>query len=165
MGADIHFYVEKYSNEDYIGPKDISEERDSKIGIITEDNTLSNCYRWIPVEKWVYDDYWDVSYDDRFYKGRNYYLFSVLADVRNDGSMDPISQPRGIPEDASYPYKMLLKTWEGDYHSASYFTLEELLKVDWDKYDYIDGFSETIEKMKGINADPWDIRCVFFFDN
>ncbi len=170
MGCDIHFYVEKYSNEDYIGPKDISEERDTKIGVITEDITLSNCYRWIPVDKWIYEDgYWNVPYNESFYKGRDYFLFSILADVRNDDTVVPISYPRGIPDDPSYPYKLISENWDGDGHSHSYFTLEELLNVDWDKYNTdeygVDGFLETIEKMKGINADPCDIRCVFFFDN
>jgi len=113
--------------------------------------------------------YWEVPYKRSFYSGRNYYLFAILADVRNDGSVEPISQPRGIPEDCSYPYKLLLDRWGMDAHSESYFTLEELLNVKWDEYNSHQGwlkeFMETIEKMKQVDPDPSNVRCVFFFDN
>ena len=49
----------------------------------------------------------------------------------------------------------------------SYFTLKELLDVDWSKYEteYLSEFFETIEKMKKLDSDPEKVRCVFFFDN
>lgn len=77
------------------------------------------------------------------YVGRNYVLFSVLADVRNErktsnifdstmeyeerDSIDPIAMPRGVPENASKAWKREVKRWGRDFHSHSYFTLQELL--------------------------------------
>lgn len=165
MGCDIHFFTERYSSDDYDGPKDISEERDSKLEkVLTE---LEREPRWITADKWVKEDgRWTIDYDNRFYSGRNYYLFTVLAGVRGNGPT--ILRPKGVPEDASYAYKMQLDSWGGDAHSASYFTLEELLNTNWSKYkkdDWLDDFMETIEKMKQIDSDPSKVRCCFFFDN
>jgi hypothetical protein len=53
--------------------------------------------------------------------------------------------------------------WGSDAHSHSYFTLKELLDVNWDNYQT--EFMETIEKMKTIDDNPNKVRCVFFFDN
>lgn len=57
--------------------------------------------------------------------------------------------------------------YEGDSHTHSYFTLKELLDIDWSKYniEYIKTFLDTIEKMKLIDDDTSKVRCVFFFDN
>lgn len=172
MGCDIHFFIERYSSDDYEGPKDISEERNTKLTSILP-NMDSIPARWITDDKWVpdEDDYddgipWTIDRNSRLYRGRNYYLFGVLAGVRGTGPT--ISEPRGVPEDASFAYMNELKRWDGDYHSESYFTLKELLDVDWDKYhkdDWLDEFMETIEKMKKIDPDPTKVRCVFFFDN
>jgi hypothetical protein len=74
------------------------------------------------------------------YEDRNYDLFAILADVRNgygfagvdtgDG-FRPIAMPRGVPEDASQYYKNEVNQWDGDGHSHSYFTLDELEAYDW----------------------------------
>jgi len=79
----------------------------------------------------------------------------------------PINYPKGIPDDASTGYLYKCDQWDGDAHSHSFFTLEELLNVDWSEYDseYIDDFMETLEKMKKIDEDPSKVRCCFFFDN
>ena len=59
---------------------------------------------------------------------RVYGAFAVLAGVRNYSAVEPISQPRGLPADTS------CKDLD-DYnlHSASWYTLDELLKFDWNK--------------------------------
>lgn len=180
MGCDIHFYVERFTSENYPGPKNISEERE-----ITLNDILDNVEkeeRWVSVDNWVYeqDQYsdnpedmaWEIPWGTNYYRGGNYYLFSLLADVRNyNGEVEPLSQPRGIPDDASYGYKYEVDKWDGDGHSHSYYTLEELLNVNWDLYNtgyydkYLDEFLESIEKMKEIDSDPSKVRCVFFFDN
>lgn len=77
------------------------------------------------------------------YSGRNYALFSLLANVRNtrtlhnmfDPSMEyeerdaitPIAEPRGVPTNASKRWLKEVKRWGEDLHSMSYFTLQELL--------------------------------------
>lgn len=85
----------------------------------------------------------NVPRTSRPYVGRNYALFSVLADVRNsrtthnifDPSMEyeerdaiePIDLPRGIPEDASKAWRKECKHWGVDFHSHSWFTVRELV--------------------------------------
>lgn len=167
MGCDIHFYVERWtSSNSYDGPRDLSEDREQKISEVLED--IPTKFRWVSADKWVCDDgSWEVPYNSSYYNGRNYYLFSILADVRNGGSVEPIDYDRGVPDDASSGYLHMCNLWDGDAHSHSYFTLEELLNVDWSQYDseYIDDFLETLDKMKDLDEYPQNVRCCFFFDN
>lgn len=114
MGCDIHFYVEV---------KNTNGAWESAHQLQTDE-----------------DGYTSVPYPDRFYTGRNYDLFAMLADVRNgrgfagidtgDG-FKPIDKPRGVPSDASDVYKAEVKRWHGDGHSHSYFTLAEMQAYDW----------------------------------
>jgi hypothetical protein len=167
MGCDCHFFVErKTSSNNYEGPRNLSEDRNTKIEQIIEGMPITE--RWVSADKWENDGFhWVVSYEDIFYRSRNYYLFSILADVRNDGSVDPLCEPRGIPDDCSYGYKYMCNLWNIDAHSHSYFTLQELLEVDWSIYNqnYLKQFFETIERLKQIDNDYSKIRVVFFFDN
>lgn len=81
----------------------------------------------------------DNDYDDKFHIGRDYVLFSVLADVRNGTGfagfrtydpLIPIAEPRGLPEDLGYDeYGESSDTndrWYGD-HSLSYLSDREIL--------------------------------------
>jgi hypothetical protein len=167
MGCDCHFYVERWtSSNNYEGPRDLSGDRDQKLNEILED--VPSKFRWVSADKWEKeDDSWTVGWNDHYYVGRNYYIFSILADVRNDSGVEPINYPKGIPDDASSGYLYMCDQWDSDAHSHSYFTLEELLNVDWSEYesDRIGGFMETLEKMKEIDKDPLNVRCCFFFDN
>jgi hypothetical protein len=169
MGCDCHFYVERWtSSNNYDGPRDLSEDRNIKIEEIIEGITITE--RWVSADEWewiVEYEYWTIPYSKEFYSGRNYYLFSILADVRNNGSIDPLDYPRGIPNDCSSGYSYITKQWGVDAHSHSYFTLKELLDVNWDNYkkEHLLGFMKTIERMKTIDSDPNKVRCVFFFDN
>ena len=162
MGCDIHFFTERWTSDNkYEGPKDLSEDRDSKLEEILE-NTEPN-YRWVSADSWSKDDSWHA---DEMYNGRSYYLFAILADVRNgSGEVEPIDYPRGIPDDASSGYKYVVDRWDGDGHSHSYFTLYEMMNYDWSKYEMLGEFMETIEQMKSIDPDPKNVRCCFFFDN
>lgn len=170
MGCDIHFFVERYSTDrNYKGPRDVSELREESIQAILEEEQVVP--RWITCDEWEYEEeegeysYWSVPYEKKFYRGRNYSLFSILADVR--GGLEPIAEPRGIPDDASYAYKIEAKQMEGDGHSHSYFTLEELKNIDWSQYpsDSVGEFLETLDKMSKIDKDPSKVRCCFYFDN
>lgn len=62
------------------------------------------------------------------YSERNYSLFGLLAGVRGDAK--PIKEPAGLPEDVSEIVKKISDRWNGDGHSHSYYTLEDLLKYD-----------------------------------
>lgn len=58
--------------------------------------------------------------------GRNYELFAVLANVRNEDGIPCIAEPRGAPRDCSSAFRGWLASWEGDAHSASWVTLAEM---------------------------------------
>ena len=68
-----------------------------------------------------------------FYDGRNYTLFSVLAGVRDYGKVKPISPPRGMPDDLSTEVADEYEGWGGDAHSASWYSLDELINWNWDE--------------------------------
>jgi len=117
MGCDIHLYVERKING-----------------------------KWVSADKWTPDEEESerkvVTYDDSFYNGRNYSLFAILADVRNEGTAyDPndavdaefnvIVPPRGIPKDACSSVKAEAVVWDWDGHNHSWLTLAELLAFDW----------------------------------
>lgn len=72
-----------------------------------------------------------VCQPEHTYDHRNYDVFSILADVRNDEGFKPVVPPRGVPKHASEHYKSLVKSWRGDGHSHSWLTLAELLAYDW----------------------------------
>ena len=77
---------------------------------------------------------------EEWYDGRNYALFAILADVRNDeGGYRPIAPPRGVPTDASPEYLAEVEAWEGDGHSHTYHTLAEILAYDWDAPSFEEG--------------------------
>lgn len=121
MGCDIHLYVEKWENG-----------------------------AWKSADKWRRSDWasegderYDelvVNYPDRFYQGRNYDLFAILANVRNGEGFagvvtgrgyNPISMPRGLPEDVCAEVKKDSDNWGIDGHSHSWLLVQELLDYDW----------------------------------
>ncbi|EGB9983127.1 hypothetical protein ABFW39_002842 [Listeria monocytogenes] len=72
--------------------------------------------------------------------GRNYNLFGILANVRNGfgfaqidtgDAFIPISNPRGVPKDASKSYLSFVEDWGTDGHSHSFLNLDELQNFDW----------------------------------
>lgn len=106
---------------------------------------------------------------------RNYNMFACLAGVRNNyHAAMPISEPKGLPDDASAHTMELYDDWIGDAHSASYLTLRELIEFDYSQqfgnsgktYREIIGdiFFTHIEQMKELGGLD-DVRVVFFFDN
>lgn len=111
MGCDIHTRVE-YLTDD--------EEW------VCGDLFRLNPY-YSPRDPGAYDPYSVVEVCD----GRNYDLFATLANVRNYGGSAYIDLPRGIPEDACAMTERDYRMWGEDAHSASYFTLKELM--DWNR--------------------------------
>jgi hypothetical protein len=149
MGCDIHFFVEK---------KSTAYKRNESINKVLEEHD-------------VIDPDWTLVQDE-WCDDRNYRLFGILAGVRTSPKEGPIVEPRGFPDDASDDLSDNYKSWGLDAHSASYITLTELLNVDWKKYEddyadgvYLDGFLKSIEKMKEIDTNSDNVRCVFWFDN
>jgi hypothetical protein len=110
MGCDIHFFTEVRKNG-----------------------------KWESVDEWEEEDGW-THVERELYRGRNYNLFSILADVRNGYGFagidtgepfNVIAAPRGVPESASDEYKNLVTQWGPDGHSHSWLTLQEILDFDW----------------------------------
>lgn len=110
------------------------------------------------------NDQWhlvDMPHIDRWYS-----LFARMADVRNYGDVVPISQPRGVPEDASVPSKILLE--DSDYHSHSWLSSKE-----WESLLEEDGYSdrELWSVVNGNISETYrdkriqDYRVLFAFDN
>jgi hypothetical protein len=111
---------------------------------------------------------------------RDYTLFGILAGVRDD-SVTPISEPRGIPEDASSVMKAWHESWGVDAHSASFVTLSELVSYDmsavdeWGRKAIKNLIRQMRVHMKGMPTiagigerrvkDESVVRLVFFFDN
>ena len=92
------------------------------------------------------DGYRKTNYDklfgDPLYIGRCYRFFAFLADVRNGSgfagcdtgdAVVPIDEERGLPDDPSEDYAGEVENWDGDGHSHSWFTAEELANADWDQ--------------------------------
>lgn len=57
-------------------------------------------------------------------RGRDYWMFGLLADVRCDVPYGFAA--KGIPDELSPEVKMIFDEWGGDGHSNSYLTREEL---------------------------------------
>lgn len=77
---------------------------------------------------------WEVVEGLNPFDWRNYSVFAFLADVRNYDHCEPISQPKGLPDDSEFlNTETDERIEEMDYHSKSYLTLKELLDFDYDK--------------------------------
>jgi hypothetical protein len=109
MGTDIRIYAEQHVNGrwQFIG------------------EMIKNMY-------YEYDPEHEAPYHPKdLYDRRNYSLFAILADVRNDEGYEYIASPRGIPDDLSPEVKSWFESFQDDAHYASWLTLEELVNFDW----------------------------------
>lgn len=102
---------------------------------------------------------------------RNYNLFAVLANVRNYNGIKPLANPKGIPKDSCSEIIEGYESFKLDAHSASYYTLTELLNA-LPEYPILSNLvillKETYDKVFPKNAPlitTNDIRIVFWFDN
>ena len=118
MGTDIHFTVEKRINGVWV-----AQEQPK-----CPDDSLR--------EKWGEDlsPFWGPGFysssrtEYHWFHDRSYFLFAILANVRNYGhEVRPISDPRDLPEDAA-----LDSSWYG-YHSQTWLSLKEVLDYNWDQ--------------------------------
>ena len=118
----------------------------------------------------VVSDSYKTEWDDRKeplsgLKDRNYALFGVLAGVRSNLT-EPLFPNRGLPPDASSRARKELKKEDGDAHSTTWFTVDELAKVNWDAPAFLTqvhlpahAFQEWIERGRLIStAELWDAQ-------
>lgn len=130
MGCDIHLYVERREGAD-----------------------------WVTADRWKRDKYEEasdrltVNCEDRFYSERNYGLFAILADVRNGRGFagiktgegfNPMSDPRGLPDDCSLEVRGESDGWGEDGHSHSWFTVSELMVYDWTQVSCLQGWVDAV---------------------
>ena len=96
---------------------------------------------WESADSWrEEEDHNSVHYDASFYSDRNYYLFAILAGVRDyDGTFVPIDVPRGLPNDVCGLIRQDSRWWDADSHSQSWFTLREILDYDWTQVATLSG--------------------------
>ena len=141
MGCDIHMYAEVKKNNKW-----------SKVGDVFEN-------MWYSKDRELSD--WNKPLTDTPYDGRNYDLFAILADVRNGHGFagcvtgerfNPISEPKGLPDDVSKKIKKESDKWDGDGHSHSYFTVKELLDFQEIPFLFImDTFTSMIKNWMKVN--------------
>lgn len=111
MGCDIHVFTEE------------------KLNYGNKKGEWFNCDHY---KKNIYfgtDEYEQEYQVIPIYDNRNYTLFSILANIRNYGNNEPISEPKGLPQDCCKEIREENERWGCDGHSHSYFTLKEL--IDW----------------------------------
>ncbi len=122
---------------------------------------------------------------------RSYPLFSKMANVRNDYGITPISEPKGVPEDATDLTKLHIERYGVDGHSHSWLSGKEISELhkfigskdnpDWfsGRYgdclmwshnnmpyfmgNHLSGFHDYPEDFSDTGIE--DVRYVFFFDN
>ena len=92
---------------------------------------------------WVLSDWRDDLH-------RDYGLFGFLADVRNYSHVPVISEPRGLPGDASGEVRTEYDEWGMGAHSTSWVTLAELLAFDYGQMFW----DRRVTKQTGPNS--WD---------
>ena len=125
MGCDIHSFAEKKVNNKW-----------EKIG---EHFSLGD---------WEKQHYKKEKGENPF-DWRSYSMFAFLADVRNYDHCEPVSKPKGLPNDVCDEVKKEYEDWECDDHSASYLTLKELLEFDYDKVFWNRRISRTTYNENG----------------
>lgn len=159
MGCDIHGFCEVkengvwklntkkvFKNSYYLSPEELKERQKEN-----PDYEIS---------EWQKDEF-----QEHPSTSRNYDWFAILADVRNgrgfagvptgDG-FAIISEPKGVPDDATEEWLENVDQWDSDMHSHSYLTLEDFDSFDWNqttnKYGVIS--MKEYKELRGTNKTP-----------
>jgi len=78
--------------------------------------------------------------------GRDYVMFGLMAGVRGK---EKLFEPRGLPDDVPFSYKFDHDRLDGDAHSASWLTTQEVRMV-------ADAYPEVAERLDGKRRqNPW----------
>lgn len=70
--------------------------------------------------------------ENRLFDWRSYGMFAFFCGIRNYSGIQPISKPRGIPQDISPELKKILDD-DYDYHSASWLSIKELKEFNYNE--------------------------------
>ncbi|MEK3992811.1 hypothetical protein [Robertmurraya sp. FSL R5-0851] len=96
------------------------------------------------------------NYDDWiFTRGQDYPFFAVLAGVRNYEGYEPISNPKGLPKEASFIIRRESQKDRDIARYHSYYTLSELKNYNWTGLPKIKGYviKEEYENAMSENGD------------
>lgn len=92
--------------------------------------------KWYNADYFVRNKFYEVSKSQKKYEkidlygDRNYVLFAILANVRNDYDYEFISEARDVPKDISQETREEYEGFKAFSHSASYLSLKELLDYE-----------------------------------
>lgn len=145
MGCDVHIYVEKKIDGQWQAIKGVNEPDVEQYEIWAEEDKAKG-ERTYWQERLASAEAGELHF---IYSGRNYELFAMLADVRNGRGfagcdtgdrLNPIAEPKGLPEDVSPEAAKGADEWGCDGHSHSYLTVRELLEYDWNQINVLRGF-------------------------
>lgn len=107
--------------------------------------------------KWVHYNHPSIN--------RQYALFAKMANVRNGGSIVPISDPRGLPTDITESTAFDFKHDEPDAHSMSWLSSEEVASLgEWAEKEHKSeepGSWWSFEHHSGIGylfGNGWDLK-------
>lgn len=93
---------------------------------------------------------------------RSYHYFGRLAGVRHwDDETFRLWAPRGAPDDLSNRVRMSLEVWNGDAHTPSWQTFDELLNHPVMQEE----FPHILEILRSCVRDTSKARMFYFFDN
>lgn len=109
---------------------------------------------------------------------RNYLLFEKMAGVRGEAK-NAIAAPRGVPGDATEMTRFDSARWNGDGHSHSWLSAEEIallaewwareypkdLWPKWDQWLFGNAYSGFIKYPEDRQGGVEDVRFIFWFDN
>jgi hypothetical protein len=113
---------------------------------------------------------------------RTYALFAKMANVRNcHREIEPISEPKGLPDDMTFLTRFDRNNWEGDAHSDSWLNIHEIKQLyewletnkqmEWfkhyDQFGYCFGnlWTTLLEYPDDMAEGLEDVRFIFWFDN
>ena len=83
---------------------------------------------------------------------RQYGVFGFLAGVRNYSGVPVLAAPRGLPRDASDYVREESDSWNGDGHTHSWLSVEELSAFDYDAA--VEDRRITVNNDGGCTAEP-----------
>lgn len=109
---------------------------------------------------------------------RSYKLFALMANVRNNGDIEPVSEAKGLPENITFLTSFRYEQYKSDWHHASWLDPIEIREVitrffeedvwqaeDWFGYLFSNSWRGFIDYRSDMPDELEDVRWVFWFDN
>lgn len=118
------------------------------------------------------DDKW-CSTDIELEHDRHYAWFEFLVGIRARHGWTPHHTPRELPLNVSWVVRKAFEAWEGDAHTPSYITKQELADIQRDlRLPYYDNMLVPVGELFETYLNNWgeamkdfeDARVVFWFD-